>query len=690
MRLTRGHFRAIIDCTERAISISSDTLLKTPNLEKTFFKSQNSEDNLVKRLCRENKHEEAIINLCERHRLTEAIQVLDHMERPSPLVYSNLLKLCLQQKAVEATKRVHTHIKRSGFFPGASSLNRIIDCYCKCGSLVDARIVFDEMQEKDVCSWNTMVSGYAKAGRLKDARNLFDEMPERDNFSWNAIISGYVRHDLPNDALQLCRTMLQDYNVKLNKFTVCSALAASSATQSLIIGKEIHGHIMRTGIDSDAAVWSALSDMYGNCGSLDEARHIFDKTSDKDVVTWTSMIDRYFKHGKREQGFLLFSNLLKSGNKPNEFTFAGILDACAHHNTESLGKQIHGYMTRIGFNQSSFAASALVHMYCKCGNMEVADKVFKWIPKPDLASWTSLINGYAQNGKPEEALKLFDSLLDTGIKPDHITFVGVLSACTHSGLVDKGVEYFNSIKQKHGLDYTIDHYACVVDLLSRSGRFIEAEEIIKKMPMKPDKFLWGSVLAGCRIHGNLDLAKQAAKVLFKIEPENAATYVTLSNIYAAAGKWGEVADIRKMMDVNRVVKKPGRSWTEIKRKVYTFLMGDTSNPRLKEIHELLGELQKKMREEGYVPKIDHVLHDVEEEQKEENLSYHSEKLAIAFAILVTPPGTMIKVFKNLRTCVDCHTAIKYISKIESRKIVVRDSSRFHCFEGGSCSCKDYW
>ncbi|CAI9272548.1 unnamed protein product [Lactuca saligna] len=210
------------------------------------------------------------------------------------------------------------------------------------------------------------------------------------------------------------------------------------------------------------------------------------------------------------------------------------------------------------------------------------------------------------------------------------------------------------------------------------------------MPMKPDKFLWGSVLAGCGIHGNLDLAKQAAKVLFKIEPENAATYVTLSNIYAAAGKWGEVAEIRKMMDVNRVVKKPGRSWTEIKRKVYTFLMGDTSNPRLKEIHGLLGELQKKMREEGYVPKIDHVLHDVEEEQKEENLSYHSEKLAIAFAILVTPPGTMIKVFKNLRTCVDCHTAIQYISKIESRKIVVRDSSRFHCFEGGSCSCKDYW
>ncbi|KAK1429636.1 hypothetical protein QVD17_11850 [Tagetes erecta] len=693
MRSIRRHFRPLIAPYQRTISTSSSstkTLFKTPNPEKTFFKSKNSEDTLVKRLCRENKHEEAIINLCQRSRLTEAIQVLDHIERPNPLVYSNLLQLCLQQKALECTKRVHLHINTSDCLLGVSSFNRIIDIYCKCGSLVDARKVFDEMREKDLCSWNIMVSGYAKAGLIKDARKLFDEMPERDNFSWTAIISGYVRHGYPNDGLLLCRTMLKDYNVKCNKFTVCSALAASAATQSLAIGKEIHGHIVRTGIDSDAIVWSALSDMYGKCGSLDEARHVFDKTSDKDVVTWTAMIDRYFKHARTEEGFVLFSELLKTGNKPNEFTFAGILNVCAVYNLECLGRQVHGYMARIGFNQSSFAASALIHMYCRCGNLEIADRVFKWIPKPDLASWTSLINGYAQNGQPEESLKLFESLLESGTKPDHITFVGVLSACTHSGLVDKGLEYFNSIKEKHGLAYTVDHYACVVDLLSRSGRFSEAEDIIKKMPMKPDKFLWASLLAGCKTHGNLDLAKRAAEALFKIEPENAATYVTLSNIYAAAGKWADVAKVRNLMDVNKVVKKPGRSWTEIKRKVYTFLMGDTSNPRLSEIHELLEELQKKIREEGYVPKTDNVLHDVEDEQKEQNLSYHSEKLAIAFAILVTPPETSIKVFKNLRTCVDCHTFIKYVSKLVSRKIIVRDSSRFHCFEDGSCSCKDYW
>ncbi|XP_071739473.1 pentatricopeptide repeat-containing protein At4g37170 [Rutidosis leptorrhynchoides] len=689
MILVKRNYRSLNLHCQPAISFSTFSS-EIPKLKKTFFKPLNDEQNLIKRLCRENKHEEAIITLCDRHRLDEAIQLLNRIKRPSPLVYSNLLQLCLQQKALESTKMVHAHIKTSDFSPGVSSYNRMIDVYCKCGSLADAQVVFDEMQDKDLCSWNTMVSGYAKAGRVKDARKLFDEMPEKDNFSWTAIISGYVRCNLPNDALLLCRTMMNECNVRCNKFTVCSALAASTATQCLNIGKEIHGHIVRTGMDSDAVVWSALSDMYGKCGSLDEARHIFDKTLDKDVVTWTAMIDRYFKHGRKEEGFILFSELLKSGNRPNEFTFAGILNACAHHNTESIGKQVHGYMTRVGFNQSSFAASALVHMYCKCGNVQVADKVFKWMSIADLASWTSLINGYAQNGQPNEAIKLFESLLESGTKPDHITFVGVLSACTHSGLVDKGLEYFYSIKEKHGLSYTVDHYACVVDLLSRSGRFSEAEDIIKKMEMKPEKYLWASLLAGCRTHGNLDLAKRAAKELFKIEPENAATYVTLSNIYAAAGKWGEVAKVRNMMDINGVVKKPGKSWTEIKRKVYTFLMGDPSHTRSKEIYELLMELQKKMREEGYVPKTDYVLHDVEEEQKEQNLSFHSEKLAIAFAILATPPGTPIKVFKNLRTCVDCHTFIKYVSKLVSRKIIVRDSSRFHCFEDGNCSCNDYW
>ncbi|XP_019187286.1 PREDICTED: pentatricopeptide repeat-containing protein At4g37170-like [Ipomoea nil] len=658
--------------------------------QKAFFKSDNK-DSLITRLCREKKFKEAFDILCQQRRLKDAIRLLENeIGYPFAAIYSALFQLCIEQRALEEGRKVHAHLKRSNFTPGVFISNRIIEFYCKCDRPLEARQVFDEMGERDLCSWNILISGYAKAGLIEDARKLFDEMPERDNFSWTAMISGYVRHAKPKDALNLYGVMQRYEGCKSNKFTVSSALAASASIQSLWLGKEIHCHIMRTGLDTDAAVWSALSDMYGKCGSVDEARHIFDRTLDKDVVSWTAMIDRYFEDGRWEEGFSLFSNLLDSGVMPNEFTFAGLLNACACQTTECLGKQIHGYMVRYGYDILAFATSALVHMYAKCGNIESAYNVFKQLPRPDLVSWTSLINGFAQNGQPLEALVYFERLLESGIRPDHITFIGVLSACTHAGLVDKGLEYFHSIKEKHGLTHTQDHYACVVDLLSRSGRFKEVEDLLNQMPMKPDKFLWSSLLGGCRIHGNLEVARRAAEALFEIEPDNAATYVTLANMYANSGKWDEVAKIRKAMDDRGVVKKPGKSWIHAQRKVHVFLVGDDSHPRSKEIYEFLAELSKKMKEDGYIPDTDMVLHDVEEEQKEQNLSYHSEKLAVAFGVISTPPGTPIKVFKNLRICVDCHTAMKYISKIVQRRIIIRDSSRFHCFQDGACSCSEYW
>ncbi|KAK2657398.1 hypothetical protein Ddye_010450 [Dipteronia dyeriana] len=671
-------------------SYSSQTSPHQPLVRKTFFKSNTNDGGLITRLCNENKFKEAIDILCNQKRLREAIQLLYQIKQPSALVYSNLVQFCRQNHALEEGRRVHAHMKSSGFKPGVVISNRLLDMYAKCECLSDARKLFDVMNEKDLCSYNTMISGYAKVGFLEQARKLFDEMRERDNFSWTAMISGYVRYDKPLEALELYRSMQISEKSISNKFTVSSALAAASAIQCLRLGKEIHGYITRTGLDSDEVVWSALSDMYGKCGNINEARRIFDKMVDRDVVSWTAMIGRYFEEGRREEGFVLFSKLLKSGIRPNEFTFAGVLNACADHAAEELGKQVHAYMTRIGFDPYSFAASALVHMYSKCGHVENAKRVFDGIRRPDIVSWTSLITGYAQNGLPDMALEFFELLLKSGTQPDHIVFVGVLSACTHAGLVDKGLEYFRLIKEKHGLTHTADHYACIVDLLARSGRFEEVEGIISKMPMKPDKFLWASLLGGCRIHGNLELAKQAAEALFEIEPENPATYITMANIYATASMWSDVVKIRKKMDDRGVVKKPGLSWIEIKREVHLFLVGDTSHPQSKEIHDFLVEISKKMKEAGYVPDTNFVLHDVEEEQKEQNLSFHSEKLAVAFGIIATPPGTPIKVFKNLRTCVDCHTAIKFISNISKRKIIVRDSNRFHCFENGSCSCGDYW
>ncbi|KAL6521634.1 hypothetical protein OROGR_018203 [Orobanche gracilis] len=336
-----------------------------------------------------------------------------------------------------------------------------------------------------------------------------------------------IGHGQPANALKLYRLMQENESFMCNKFTISSALSASAAMQSLCSGKEIHGHIMKTGLDTDAIVWRALLDLYGKCGSLSKASYIFDRTVGNDVVSWTSMIDRYFRDGKWEEGLSLFSSLLNSGIKPDEFTFAGILNECAHQTAEELGKQVHGHMIRTGFHPHSFVGGSLVHMYTKCGSVDRAHKVLDLHPKPDLVSYTSLIDGYAQNGQPEDALKLFDLLLKS---------------------------------EKYGLSHTPDHYACMVDLLSRAGRFKEAEIIIDKMPIKPDKFLWASLLGGCRIHGNYELAERAAEGLFNIEPENAATYVTLAIIYATLGKWSQVAKIRKLMDEKGVVKKPGMSW----------------------------------------------------------------------------------------------------------------------------------
>ncbi|XP_042376843.1 pentatricopeptide repeat-containing protein At4g37170-like [Zingiber officinale] len=631
--------------------------------------------------------QDPITLLCDRGLFSEAIDLLSCQRRLPP---SAPRRLDISSSA----RRIASAAISSGVSLPLVLANRLLDLLAKSGALPDARLLFDSLPQRDVCSWNTLLAGYSFAGDLDEAKRLFDRMPDRDHFSWSTILSAHSRRGLPGEALHFYRSMLRASNGKgaifSNRFTASSALAAATAVPCLRHGKEIHCHIVRMGFDSDAIVWSALSDMYAKCGCINDARHVFDRIADKDVVSWTTMIGRYFDSGQRMEGFYLFSQMLRLGVQPNEFTFAGVLDACSHLAMEGLGRQVHGYMTRIGYDPLSFSVSALVHMYSKCGNIEKASVVFKGMSRPDLVSWTSIICGCAQNGHSEEATRFFDLLLKSGTKPDQIVFIGVLSACAHAGFIDKGLRIFHSIKDEHSLEHTSDHYACVVDLLSRAGRFEEAEEIIEKMPMKPDKFLWASLLGGCRLHKNLRLGKRAAEALFDLEPENAASYVTLANIYAAAGMWDEVEKVRKTMDQLGVIKKPGSSWIEVKRKFHVFLVGDKSHPMTEDIYMQLDKFNKRMKEEGYVPDTDYVLHDVEDEQKEENLAYHSEKLSVVFGIIATPQDTPIKVFKNLRICGDCHTAIKFISRISRRIIIVRDSSRFHHFKEGMCSCRDYW
>jgi pentatricopeptide repeat protein len=294
----------------------------------------------------------------------------------------------------------------------------------------------------------------------------------------------------------------------------------------------------------------------------------------------------------------------------------------------------------------------------KCGRIEEAGLVFDRMPERNVISWTSIIAGYGNHG--------------------------------HAGLVDEGWHYFNSMIHNHCIEPKAEHYACMVDLLGRAGQLDEAVAFIRKMPFEPNVAVWEALLGACRIHHNMELGKLAAEFVFKLNPENPASYVLLSNIHAAAGRWGEVSNLRKLMTERGLKKEPGCSWIEIRKKVHAFLVGDRSHSQTEEMYAMLDGLAGKMKEVGYMPDTNFVLHDLEEEQKECVLSHHSEKLAIAFGLINTPPGMSVKVFKNLRVCGDCHTSIKFISTITGREIIVRDANRFHHFKDGICSCGDYW
>lgn len=525
--------------------------------------------------------------------------------------------------------------------------------------------------------------------KRRDARQVLETIPEVDEVSCNALIAGYTQHGYEEEALKLFIQM-QQTGMKLNQFTFPLILNACASIPAFEHGKQIHTFIMKTGFDSNIYVGNALVDMYAKCGSLDSAYKMLDSMPERDVVSWTAIFGGYVQNGNGEEVLQLFQQMRWAGIQPDEFNYASVLSSCASLSALEQGKQVHSLMVKSKSGDYVSAHNSLVTMYAKCGSVDDARLMFEKMSTRDLVSWTAIIVGYAQSGRGKDALQLYEQMVRTGFKPDHVTFVGVLFACSHAGLVKEGRHYFHSMSHDYCITPRTQHYACMIDLLGRAGHMDEAEELLKKMPVKPDAIVWKALLAACRNHGNMELGKRAAESLFVLEPQNAASYVLLSNIYAAAGRWEDVAKIRKMMKGRGVTKEPGCSWIQVNDRVHTFIVEDRGHPKAVEIYAMLDRLSRLMKEAGYVPDTNFVLHDVEEEHKENVLSYHSEKLAIAFGLITIPSGSPIRIFKNLRVCGDCHTAIKVISKVVAREIVVRDSNRFHHFKNGLCSCGDYW
>lgn len=416
--------------------------------------------------------------------------------------------------------------------------------------------------------------------------------------------------------------------------------------------------------------------------------------SRRNIVTWNSVINGFALNGRAGEALALFRRMRDEDEdvEPDGFTVVSLLCACAELGALALGRRVHVYSIKQGlYGRNVHVGNSLVDLYAKCGSVEEGRKVFDEMgSKRNVVSWTSLIVGMAVNGFGKEALELFGAMERERLRPTEITLVGVLYACSHCGLVDEGFQYFDRMREEYGIVPKMEHYGCMVDLLGRAGLVEEAHDYIMTMPVKPNAVIWRTLLGACTMHKKLDLGEVASSKLKELDPGHSGDFVLLSNMYASAGRWRDVQKLRKYMRKGGVKKHPGRSLLELGNSVREFVMGDRSHPMTDEIYEKLEEIAKGLRKEGYVPKTSNVLADIEEEEKETALGYHSERLAIAFALITTSPGTPIRIVKNLRVCEDCHIVTKLISKVYEREIVVRDRSRFHHFKDGLCSCKDYW
>lgn len=475
-----------------------------------------------------------------------------------------------------------------------------------------------------------------------------------------------------------------------NEFTFTFVLPACAGARSASDGRKVHEDAVRLGCDSNLFVATALVDMYGKCGEIGVAREVFDGMPERGTASFNTMIAGYVLNGKCEEAISIFNQMQGLGVQYDAMTMVSVLQTCASLGALQRGRWVHEQVVRTQMEINVHLGAALINMYARCGSIEESERVFNEMPRRDLISWTTIICGYGMHGLAEDAECLFNQMVDSGIRPDSITFVGILSGFSHKGMVHKGQKYFKKMTKEYYIKPTMEHFSCMVDMLGRSGRLSEAEEFIRTMGMEPNAGVWGGLLNACKIHGNVEMGERVVEEVLKIDPTNVGWYVLMSNIYATARHWDGVVKMRLLMKERKVSKPPGWSSIDIGGQRHTFLVFDQSHPRSDEIYRLIKDLEDSMRAEGYIAEKKYILVNLDEEAEEDMLCGHSERLAIAFGILSTKEGEVLRVIKNLRVCMDCHSATKFISKIVRREIIVRDANRFHHFRDGVCSCGDYW
>ncbi|KAF8030903.1 hypothetical protein BT93_D0176 [Corymbia citriodora subsp. variegata] len=622
---------------------------------------------------------------------------------PNEVTMVSLVSACAKMRDLEMGEKMHSFIDENDLEIRGPLLNCLADMYIKCGNMEKAHAVLGGSEaENDVVSWTTLLCGYVKSDQMDEAEKLFDRMTERNLISWTTMTSAYVQAGRCQKSLELFIEMMLD-DVTPDEVALVTALTACVDIDGYDIGRSIHSMIVKHGMTVEGILGNSLLSLYAKFGRLDDAYNIFQHLPCKTVVSWNSMLDGFCRAGDvnkargffdeipekdliswnimiscctrsrlAQESFELFHQMQKSDIKPDKITLANMLSTCASAGALSHGTWIHLYIQKNQIQLDHVLGTALVDMYGKCGSVEKATELFSKITDRNVRLWTAMIGAYAMEGQAQKAVNLFSKMEATGIKPDRVTFIALLSACSHGGLIDEGYKYFHKMKNEYSIDPGIQHYGCMVDLLGRFGHLKEALELIYSMPVEADTVIWSSFMRACETHQNVEFAEYAHKRLVEINPVNDAAHVLLSKIYARAGRWDDASLIRTKLHDLGIRKHPGCSMIEHNGTVQEFRPEDFSNSRSLEIYSMLGEIEGRLQN-----------------KRHETSSHHSERLAMAFG-LISSKNSSIRIVNNLRICRDCHSFMKFVSLKYEQEIILRDNYRFHRFTDGQCSCREYW
>ena len=573
--------------------------------------------------------------------LDEAARLFGSMPDPDQCSWNLMVSGFAQHDRFEESLEYFVKMHKENFFLNEYSFGSALSA---CAGLMDLDIgiqvhamVSKSRYSTDVFMGSALIDMYSKCGSVACSQEVFSGMIERNLVTWNSLITCYEQNGPASEALEVFVRMMNS-GLEPDEVTLASVVSACASLCALKEGLQIHARVMKNNkFSDDIVLGNALVDMYAKCSRVSEARRVFDrmpvrnvvsetsmvsgyaraasikaarfmfwKMKQRNVVSWNALIAGYTQNGENEEALRLFLFLKRESIWPTHYTFGNLLSACANLADLQLGLQAHAHVLKQGFRFQSgaesdvFVGNSLIDMYMKCGSVEDGSRVFKKMMERDCVSWNAIIVGFAQNGYGEEALEIFRKMLECGKKPDHITMIGVLCACSHAGLVEEGRRYFSSMTKNHSLIPEKDHYSCMVDLLGRAGCLNEARNLIETMPMNPDAVVWGSLLAACKVHGEIEMGKHAAEKLLEIEPRNSGPYVLLSNMYAEVGRWGDVVRVRKVMRQQGVIKQPGCSWIEVERKVSVFLVKDKRHPHKNQIYSVLKMLTEEMKLVGYI------------------------------------------------------------------------------------------